>query len=307
VAVEILLADWIPRKIVADVPHLSKAPALLRAFIRFCHAERKIRPDLTDQTLAAVGKYEPEYQRVIRSPRPQGPAALFAQIGLLDGRPWEDEPFDFHQHLLDQLAEEVGGQDALDLLDDRRLPEEEFAWEQIPADLRDRAGQVLAACDRCCDDLLGAEYKTACRRLLARAVPGLSSMLRGTAKAQVVAAAVCWVIGTGNQRLRQGELRVKDMMSYFGLGQSSVSERGYQIMRAAGIQPASAYPAVRLGSPSLPAPRCAARPAGWSRRSPTTPPIITPSCWPDAGPDRPPERRYRRPRRQDRGDDRPYR
>lgn len=44
VAVEILLADWIPRKIVADPGYLNKAPALLRAFIRFCHAEREIRP-----------------------------------------------------------------------------------------------------------------------------------------------------------------------------------------------------------------------------------------------------------------------
>ena len=41
------------------------------------------------------------------------------------------------------------------------------------------------------------------------------------------------------------------LMNYFGLGQSSVAERGYQIMHAAGIQPASAYPAVRLGSPGL--------------------------------------------------------
>jgi hypothetical protein len=253
VAVEILLADWIPRKIAAGVPYLGKAPALLRAFIRFCHAERKIRQELTGQTLAAVDEHEPEYQRVIRSPRPQGPAALLAKMGLLDGRPWEDEPFNFHQHFLEQLAEEVGGQDALDLVDDTPLPEEEFAWDQVPIDLRDRAGQVIAACDRCCDDLLGAEYKAACRRLLAQAVPGMSSMLRGTAKAEVIAAAICWVIGKGNQRLGQGpgELRVRDLMSYFGLGQSSVSERGYQVMRAAGIQPASAYPAVRLGSPSL--------------------------------------------------------
>ena len=254
VAVEILLADWIPRKIVADVSYLSKAPGLLRAYIRFCHAERKIRPGLTDQTLAAVGEQEPEYQRVIRSPRPQGPAALLAKLGVLgDSRSWDDEPFDFHQHLLDQLAEEVGGQGALDSLDDTPLPEEEFAWDQVSADLRDRVADVLAACDRCCDDLLGAEYKTACRRLLARAVPGLSSMLRGTSKAEVIAAAGCWVIGRGNQRLGQGpgELRVKDLMSHFGLGQSTVSERGYQIMRAAGITPASAYPTVRLGSPGL--------------------------------------------------------
>jgi hypothetical protein len=78
-------------------------------------------------------------------------------------------------------------------------------------------------------------------------------MLHGTAKPEVIAAAVCWVIGKGTQRLGQGpgELRVKDLMSYFGLGQSSVSERGYQVMRTAGIQPAIAHPAVRLGSPGL--------------------------------------------------------
>ncbi|HEY5986414.1 MAG TPA: hypothetical protein VIV12_08570, partial [Streptosporangiaceae bacterium] len=74
-----------------------------------------------------------------------------------------------------------------------------------------------------------------------------------TSKPEVIAAAVCWVIGKGNQRLGQGagELRVKDLMSYFSLSQSSVAERGYQIMQAAGIQPATAYPAVRLGSPDL--------------------------------------------------------
>jgi hypothetical protein len=254
VTVEILLADWIPRKIVASPEYLCRAPALLRAFIRFCHTERKIRPALTEQTLAAVGEHEPEYQRVIRCPRAQGPAALLATLGVLgDGEPWEDEPFDFHRHFLEQLAEEVGGQDALDSLDGIALPEEELGWDQVPVGVRDRVADVLAACDRCSDDLLGAEYKTACRRLLARAVPGLSSMLRGTANPEVIAAAVCWVIGKGNQRLGQGpgELRVKDLMSYFGLSQPSISQRSYQIMRAAGIWPASAYPAVRLGSPGL--------------------------------------------------------
>jgi Domain of unknown function (DUF6398) len=254
VAVEILLADWIPRKIAASPEYLSAAPALLRAFIRFCHAERKIRPVLTDETLGAVDAYEPEYQRVIRSPRPQGPMALLAAMGMLGGQqPWEDEPSGAGQYLLDALAEEVGGQDALDSLDGTPLPDEEFGWDQVPADVRERVGEVLAACDRCCDDLLGAEYRTACRRLLARAAPGLSGMLRKTAKPEAIAAAVCWVIGKGNQRLGQGtgELRVKDLMSYFSLSQSSVSERGYQIMHAGGIKPASTYPAVRLGSPSL--------------------------------------------------------
>jgi hypothetical protein len=249
VAVEILLADWIPRKIVASPEYLSEAPVLLRAFIRFCHAERKIRRALTDQTLAAVDEHEPEYQRVIRSPRPQGPVALLAAMGVLgDEKPWEPARF-----FLDGLAEEVGGEDVLDSLDGTPLADEEFAWDRVPADVRDRVGDVLAACDRCCNDLLGAEYRTACRRLLARAVPCLSGMLRRASKPEVIAAAVCWVIGKGNQRLGQGagELRVKDLMSYFSLSQSSVAERGCQIMKAAGIQPATAYPAVRLGSPDL--------------------------------------------------------
>jgi hypothetical protein len=263
VAVEIVLADWIPRKIVASPEYLSKAPALLRAFIRFCHAERKIRPALTDQTLAAVDEHEREYLRAIGSPRPQGPMALLAAMGMPVGGvpadpipdnpvPWQDGPFS--HDFLGALAEEVGGADALDSLDDTPLPDQEdFGWDGVPADLRDRTGEVLAACDRCCDDLFGAEYRTACRRLLARAAPGLSGMLSNTARPEVIAAAACWVIGKGNQRFghREGELRIKDLMSYFGLGQSTVSERGYQIMRAAGIQPATVYPALRLRSPDL--------------------------------------------------------
>ena len=254
VAVEILLADWIPRKIVASPGHLSKVPALLRAFIRFCHAERGIRAALTDDTLAAVDEWEPEYQRVIRSPRPQGPIALLAAMGALgDEKPWEDEPFEPEQYLLDALTDEVGGQEALDSLDDTPLPDEDFGWDGVPADVRDRVGEVLAACDRCCDDLFGAEYRTACRRLLARAAPALPGMLRKTTKPEAIAAAVCWVIGKGNQRFGRtdGELRVKDLTSYFSLSQSGISERGFRVMRAAGIPAAHAYPEVRLGSPDL--------------------------------------------------------
>ena len=84
VAVEIVLLDWIPRKVVADVPFLDKVPDLLRAFIRFCHDERGIRPELTDETLAAVDEHEPEYRRLIRSPRLQGPEALLAAMNIAE-------------------------------------------------------------------------------------------------------------------------------------------------------------------------------------------------------------------------------
>lgn len=121
-------------------------------------------------------------------------------MGVLDDQEWEDEPSGFHRHVLDQLAEEAGGQDALDSLDDAPLPEEQFGWDRVPACARDRVGQVLAACDRCCDELLGDEYRTACLRLLARAVLGLSGMLQTPGRPEVIAAAVCWVIGQATAR-----------------------------------------------------------------------------------------------------------
>jgi hypothetical protein len=93
VVVEILLTDWIPRKIVAEASYLAMAPDLLRAFIRFCHHERGLRSALTEQTLAAVDQFEPQYQQLIRTPRPQGPQALLAAMKDLnpDG-PWPSPP-----------------------------------------------------------------------------------------------------------------------------------------------------------------------------------------------------------------------
>jgi hypothetical protein len=51
-------------------------------------------------------------------------------------------------------------------------------------------------------------------------------MLQAPGRPEAIAAAVCWVIGQGNQRFgqRQGDLRVKDLMAYFGLRQSIHSE-----------------------------------------------------------------------------------
>ena len=63
---------------------------------------------------------------------------------------------------------------------------------------------MLAACDRCCDGLLGTEYRTAYRRLLARAMPGLDGMLRSTTKPEAIAAALCWESATATSALAKG-------------------------------------------------------------------------------------------------------
>ncbi|MGH8909817.1 MAG: hypothetical protein ACRD0K_25820 [Egibacteraceae bacterium] len=80
--------------------------------------------------------------------------------------------------MLDVLRMAVGGPDRLADLDDAPLPDEPFAWSGIPDDIRDRVGDVLARCDRCCEELLDVECRTACRRLLARAAAGDPNVFR---------------------------------------------------------------------------------------------------------------------------------
>jgi hypothetical protein len=164
-----LLADWFPRKVVADTAYLTKLPKLLRAFIGYCHNRRGIRSALTEETLAAVDHWEPQYQRMIRSARPQGPAALLA--GLF-ARPDDEDDRTVREIMLESLDRTVGGRIQSQNLQDAPLPDEPFEWAGVAEDIRFVIQQMLAACDRCADELLDVEHRTAMRRFLSRAAVG---------------------------------------------------------------------------------------------------------------------------------------
>lgn len=239
VAVELLMVDWIPRKIIADAEHLAKAPDLLREFIRFSHRERGVRSVLTEEVLSAVDLYEPEYQRVIRSARPQGPAALMAALGAPDVDDLWNEPFD----PLSGLQRMVGGEKALVDLDTTPLPDEPFAWHGIPDDIHGRVAEVLTLVDGCCAELeLGVEVRTACRRFLSRAAAGDPVIFRRRSKASTAAAAVCWVISKANDLLGQRR-PTKELMGHFGV--ASASQRSQAFLQAIGADP---HDAQALGS-----------------------------------------------------------
>ena len=263
-AVEILLSDWIPRKIVAPAEFLSAAPELLRAFIAYAHAARRIRPGLTAETLAAVDEWEPDYQRSIRSPRLQGPAVLLAAVGAidLDDPSWLSGGNEFAalhnigKVMLASLRRAVGGEEALAALPVEALPDEAFVWDGIPEDIAAKVSEILTRCDRCCDELLDVEYRTACRRYLAKVATGDPEVLRRRGRADTAAAAVCWTIGKANDLFTPtgGAMLVKDLMAHFRLTQSSVSQRATTLMRAAGVESDwGIYPAwdVQLGDPDL--------------------------------------------------------
>ncbi len=231
VRVEILLADWIPRKIVAPVDYLEKAPAVLRAFVRFAHAEAGIEDRLTDDTLAAIDDWEPEYQEVIRTPRPQGPDALIAAMGI----PAQSSLASSAAYMLSRLARAVGGQEALAALDDVPLPDEPFEWDGIHADVGARVGEVLALADRCCDTMFDVEHRTACRRVLARIARNAPHVLsRG--RADTAAAAVCWSVARANESFpSSGSPSVRDLLDHFET-KGSPSERARSLLAEAGFE-----------------------------------------------------------------------
>lgn len=254
VKIEILLDDWIPRKIVAPAEYLAKAPDLLRAFIRFAHAEVGLRSDLTDETLSSIDDWEPQYQQTIRSPRPQGPAALLAALGL-DTDDMADMPFgpeeseNFEHSMLDWLALDVGDPIQLERLDDDPLPDEPFRWDGIPDDVTARVREVLTLSDRCCEEMLDVEHRTACRRLLARVAFREPEIFCRKGRAETAAAALVWMVGKANDLFEQrtGGMQVRDLMSHFGLRQSSVAQRAATMLRAGGFNDDTYI--VRLGSP----------------------------------------------------------
>jgi hypothetical protein len=258
-AVAILLDDWLPRKVIAEPEYLDLAPGLLRSFIRFAHEQRGLRQGLTDDALEVIDELEDDYRRVIRTARPQGPAALMAAMGWLD----EDDAIPrgpsahlgllgtvgaHHRELLDLLAEAVGGEEDLRALSTDPLSDEAYDWGPVDEDVRGRVGEVLDLLDGCADELFDVEFRTAARRLLADVVAADPAILR-RGRPDTAAAAIAWLVGKANEVFDPyGDgLSIGELTGWFGLS-TSPSQRAGTMLAALGIE-ADAYRGIRLGSP----------------------------------------------------------
>jgi hypothetical protein len=250
VRVEILLADWLPRKVVAEVPYLAKVPALLRRYVEFGHDKTGVEDELLREVLEAVDHWEPEYQRLIRSDRPQGAAAIAsAALAGADDVDWDDVPTG--ELLMQGLDLDVGDRFTLMNLDTSPLPDEPFEWSGIPEDTHDRVREVLELCDRCAEELFDVEHRTAFRRFLSRAAAADPQIFRRRSASNRAAAAVCWAVASANRTVGQGYgLESQELLAWFGVN-GSISQRAEVLLRANGVNPAHAYGARHLGAPDL--------------------------------------------------------
>jgi hypothetical protein len=248
VTVEMLLADWFPRKVIAEPAYLVKLPGLVRAYIRYCHDRNDIRGELTEETLAAVDRYEPEYLQQIRGDRQQAMAGL-AQALVEAER--VDHLSDDQIHL-EHIADDVGGVETLIGLDAEPLADEEFHWSGIDEEVRPTVQAILDECDACAEAILDIEHRTAMRRFLATAARNDPALFRRRGSPVRGAAAVAWVIATANRTIGsyQSPMTGKDLLAHFGIT-GSVSDRAQSLIRAAGIGLRLTYGPLRVGDPGL--------------------------------------------------------
>jgi Domain of unknown function (DUF6398) len=245
-AIEILMIDWYPRKIVADQSYLRRMPIVLRAFVQFAHADLGLDQEVTGEALDAIDSYEDDYLEAIGKPRRQGPEAILEAVGVLD--PLDDDypedvdlldeddlldEEDIKLYVLDLLADMVGGPERLAALTVEPLPDEPFDWTGLVEEIHERVGHVLRLCDDCCDHYFDVEHRTAVRRLLHDVASADHRIFLRRAKSETAAAALCWMVARANDSIRYLGLQTQELMSWFGL-KSPPSSRADTMRNAIG-------------------------------------------------------------------------
>lgn len=184
-----------------------------------------------------------------RFSRAKGPAALLS--GLFDASSSEED-LTLGEIMLKGLDRAVGGRLALQDLDDGPLPDEPFEWAGVAEDIRPVLQEVLESCDRCADELLDVEHRTAMRRFLGRAAVGDPAIFRRKASPVRGAAAVAWVVCRANDTVGTYSkgLTVQGLLAWFGV-KGSVSQRAEPLLRANGVDPHRMYGVMDLRAPDL--------------------------------------------------------
>ncbi len=210
VSVEIVLADWYPRKVFGiPAKQLIRFDGVLAGFVRFAHKKRSIPAELTLETLESLERWWPVFAESITSPDrgPIGNAISIARIaaGL--------DPDDFDEELDDEgldgiddvdindtdavadfleatLMESAGGRAAYEALDDVPLDDVPFDWSSIPEPLRERTASTLALLDTWAEDLFDVEVRTIARAVLAAVIEADPAVFKRSARVDALAAGI---------------------------------------------------------------------------------------------------------------------
>ena len=259
VSVELLLNDFLHRKVILPHETMRLGPEVLRCFVRFAHAERGIRSQLTQDTLAALDRDAASYLQLIDTADRDPDRDLEDLVRMLSGElageaggvllDEDGEPLTREALLLQPLVRAVGGEQALDSLTTEPLPDEPLDLSRVPEDVRERVERTAARVDACCAELLDVEHRTAGQRLLSDVAAGDPTIFRRRSRDDTAAAAIAWLVGRANDSVGtpQSGLTAKALLAWFGAS-GSISQRAAPMLRAIGA-PEGTSTTIELGSP----------------------------------------------------------
>jgi len=236
--VERFLLDWMPSKVLVPYAEIAMLPTVLASFVEFAHRQEGIDSRLTRTVLLAVGSLVEAFAEAMAGGHPLWPGF--------------DDEFGFAPDPLEALANQVGGSEALAMLDTEPLPDEPFAWEGVPADIHETVAEYLEHLDRVADERLDVEHRTAMRRFLARVAAADPAIFRRRSLASRGAAAVAWAVCRANDTAGTygAKFTVKELAEWFGTN-GSVSQRAEPMLRAIDAPQDIYWGSLPLGMPDL--------------------------------------------------------
>jgi hypothetical protein len=78
IAVEILLTDWLPRKVILESAEVSALPDVLRSFVRYAAHRKGLATDVFAETLEAVDRFASDFTEGMADEERAGPAKELA-------------------------------------------------------------------------------------------------------------------------------------------------------------------------------------------------------------------------------------
>jgi hypothetical protein len=84
-AVEVLVDEEEPRKVMLDPAAVSAVPDALKRWVRFSGRKKGLAADAIEETLAAVDRFAPEFRAMAAGPSRRGPAGGLVEAMLGDG------------------------------------------------------------------------------------------------------------------------------------------------------------------------------------------------------------------------------
>jgi hypothetical protein len=210
VVVELVLADWFPRKIYGlTQAEVDAVPAILEQFVTYAHQRRGIDARATNETLSAIVVWEDDFFDAIADQAPQGSFATTLAQMAIGIEPSDDEHSDnallrallsdqsndgYMDRVTDELEQRVidlvGGRDAYDTLDDQPLGDVPFDWSVVPADMAESTADTLALLDQWSIEHFDTEVRSIARATLAAVIVNDRSVFKRSARTDVLAAAI---------------------------------------------------------------------------------------------------------------------